>query len=160
MFESLETFVLGVWTSLDDVLLCVGALLVAVTLSKYVHWTLSEYFVTSSFVAQLAHVFILGGAAVSILSHLFGDGVSKTIFGGFSIGVGYAMQPYVVSIITGCMLRGSDMLTAGQRVVLSDKTFKVKDVGLYYTTLAPTETPAATTYVPNTVFQSGTFSVL
>lgn len=65
-----------------------------------------------------------------------------------------------VAFGSGCMLRGSDMLTVGQRVVLSDKTFKVKDVGLYYTTLTPAETPAATTYVPNTVFQSGTFSVI
>ena len=159
MFESLETFVLRVWTSLDDVLLCIAALLLAVTISKYIHWILSEYFATSSFAAQLAHVLVLGGAAVSILTHLFGDGVSSTIFGGFSIGVGYAMQPYVVSIVTGCMLRGSEMLSVGQRVSLSDKTFKVRDVGLYYTTLEPTESPGITTYVPNTAFQSTTFSV-
>lgn len=160
MFESLETFVLNIWTSLDDVLLCVGALLLAVTISKYVHWILSEYFVTSSFAAQLTHVLVLGGAAVSILTHLFGDGVSKTIFGGFSIGVGYAMQPYVVSIITGCMLRGSDMLSSGQRVQMSGKTFVVKDVGLYYTSLHVDNQPGSVTYFPNTAFQSGSFTVI
>ena len=139
MFETLETFVLNIWTSLDDVILCIGALLLAVSVSRNVHWVLTEYFATSSFMAQMAHVFVLGGAVLSILSHLFGNTVSRSIFGGFSIGVGYAMQPFIRNIVGGFILRSSEMIRTGIRIRLKDTDYTVTEVGMYYTTLRPTD---------------------
>ena len=159
MFESLETFVLNIWSSLDDVILSIGALLLAVGVSKNIHWVFSEYFATSSFVAQMAHVFVLGGAFVSILTHLFGDGVSKAIFGGFSIGVGYAMQPFIRNVLGGCILRSSEMVRPGMRIRINEKEYEVVDVGLYYTSLR-TNDSSGVEYLPNTSFENGPFAVL
>lgn len=159
MFETLETFVLNIWTSLDDVILCIGALLLAVSVSRNVHWVLTEYFATSSFMAQMAHVFVLGGAVLSILSHLFGNTVSRSIFGGFSIGVGYAMQPFIRNIVGGFILRSSEMIRAGIRIQMKDTKYTVVEVGMYYTTLQPTD-GVGTEYVPNVVFENERFVVL
>lgn len=142
-----------IWTSLDDILLCVGVLLVSVpfffTCSKGLH----HYFKSSVYISQLFNFVAVGGLLIFLLGHLLGDRVAVSLFGGFSVGLGYAMQPYIVSLLSGATYYSSSMIGEGDQILLNDKKYVVIDNGILYICAKDMEENIVV-YLPNSMFDS------
>lgn len=149
-FESLFS---SVWNSLDDILLSVGVFLIMRILTRVLKYSLHSYFDTSKFVAQLVEFFTMTIVAVFLLSHLCSPDVVQSLFGGLSIGVGYAFQPYIISFFTGMMIRAEGMMGPRDKVTVQGQDHMIDHIGMFYVHMVDG------TYIPNTAFQSSGFRV-
>ncbi len=145
-----------IWFSLDDVLVCVGVFIVAHLVSNSIFNCLKHYFKWSSFVAEASKFVILFTTIVFLVSHLVGGTTATSLFGGFSIGFGYAMQPYIMSLLAGGTFRSSGMLQRGDVLKVGESVLVVDHVGLLFVTAKKDK---FTTYFPSSTLAAQPFSV-
>ena len=110
-----------IWNSLDDILVCFGIFLVFAQVSKSMYGCLRNYFSLSFYVSQAVHFLLLSTIVIFLIGHLVGTETAISFLGGLSIGLGYALQPYIVSLLAGgtllsmhqtiCIPRRGKMLT-------------------------------------------------
>ena len=142
-----------VWTSLDDIFLCVGILLVSFPLLGSCSASIHHYFKYSMYVSQAVHFITVGIVVAFLLGHLVGEKVSISLFGGFSVGVGYALQPYIVSLLSGAAYYSSNIITEGDEIMIDKKKYKVIENGILYI-CAKDMTENMVVYLPNSMFQN------
>ena len=142
-----------IWSSLDDILLSFGILLVSIpfffTCSKGLH----QYFKCSIYISQLFNFVAVGGVLIFLLGHLLGEQVAVSLFGGFSVGLGYAMQPYIVSLLSGATYYSSSMISEGDQIVVDNQKFIVIDNGILYI-CAKDSKDNTVVYIPNSMFEN------
>lgn len=131
-FESLDTLLTTVWHSLDDILVCVGVFIISQVFSSYCSWTLQTYFQCSHYTSQGVHFAILFTVFIFLVGHLIGSSTATSLFSGFSIGLGYAMQPYIVSLLAGATFRSTGMFRAGDQVTINGSAYTLEHIGLIY----------------------------
>lgn len=146
-----------IWYSLDDILVCLGVFLVACQCSRALHSCLRVYFEMSAYVSQSAHCFFLFTIFVFLVSHLVGVTTTESLFGGLSIGFGYALQPYIVSLVAGGTFILTRIIRSGDQLRIGDQTVVVDHVGLLFVSAKQDK---MTTYFPNAMLTSRPFSVL
>jgi small-conductance mechanosensitive channel len=142
-----------VWTSLDDILLCAGILLVSIPLLTACSHGLHSYFKSSVYVSQSINFVAVAVVLVFLLGHLVGEKVAISLFGGFSVGVGYALQPYIVSLLSGATYYSTNMICEGDEIVVDKKKYRVIDNGILYI-LAKDVNENMMVYLPNAMFQN------
>lgn len=145
-----------IWYSLDDLLVSLGVFLIACQVSVFLHYCLRVYFQSSAYVSQAAHFVFLFTIFVFLISHLIGMSTAESLFGGFSIGFGYAMQPYIVSFVAGGTFVVTQIIRSGDQLTLNDKTVTVHHVGLLYVAAKNEKT---TMYFPTAMLARTPFSV-
>jgi len=155
-FESLDTLLTTIWHSLDDIFVCVGVFLVARVLASAVSSSLSGYFRTSRYISEIAHFGIVFVSVVFLVNHLIGASTARSIFGGFSIGFGYAMQPYIVSIIAGASFRSGAMFRAKDTIKIGGDVYTVDHVGLLYLCASKDDFK---TYFPNSLLVQSSIGI-
>lgn len=153
---SLLRLVERIWYSLDDILVSLGIFLVSGQVSIFIHFCLRYYFQTSAYVSQAAHFMFQFTVFVFLLSHLVGMSTADSLFGGFSIGIGYAMQPYIVSLVAGATLLLSRMIQSGDQLTIRGETVQVDHVGLLY---VAAKQDKSFTYFPNAMLAQSSFTV-
>lgn len=146
-----------VWDSLDDIIVCVGILILSLKCTRSLHFCMRSYFGCMAYISQAVHFAVLFTITVFLMSHLVGMETAKSLFGGFSIGIGYAMQPYIVSLVAGGTFLFTSILRAGDRLEIGQQTVIVDHVGLLY---VAAKTGKTTTYFPNSMLASSPFSVM
>ncbi len=146
-----------VWDSLDDIIVCVGILTLSLKCTRSLHFCMRSYFGCMAYISQAVHFMVLFTIAVFLLSHLVGMETARSLFSGFSIGIGYAMQPYIVSLVAGGTFLFTRILRAGDRLEIGEQTVTVDHVGLLY---VAAKTDKTTTYFPNSMLASRPFSVM
>ena len=154
MYETFELLLTSVWLSLDDIFICLGAFIVARVLASGMFWCLRSYFNIGAYESQLAQFSFLAVVVVFLISHLFGETAITSILGGFSIGIGYALQPYIICFLSGSTLRAAGILRKGQTVIMPGdppKMLTVEQLGLLHICVSDEKT---TTYIPNSYFQT------
>lgn len=142
-----------VWTSLDDILLCAGILLVSIPLLTSCSHGVHSYFKYSVYVSQSINFVSVAVVLVFLLGHLMGEKVAVSLFGGFSVGVGYALQPYIVSLLSGATYYSSNMISEGDEIVVDKKRYSVIDNGILYI-CAKDVSEDIVVYLPNSMFQN------
>lgn len=145
-----------IWYSLDDILVSLGVFLIACQVSRFLHYCLRYYFRASAYISQATHFVFLFTVFVFLVSHLLGASTAASLFGGFSIGFGYAMQPYIVSFVAGGTFMITRIVRPGDQLTIGDKTVMVHHVGLLY---VATKYEKSTTYFPTAVLAQAPFSV-
>ena len=154
MYETFELLLTSVWLSFDDIFICLGAFIVARVLASGMFWCLRSYFNIGAYESQLAQFSFLAVVVVFLISHLFGETALTSILGGFSIGIGYALQPYIICFLSGSTLRAAGILRKGQTVIMPGdppKMLTVEQLGLLHICVSDEKT---TTYIPNSYFQT------
>ena len=146
-----------VWGSLDDIIVSLGIFMLALKSTRSLHRCMHSYFGCSAYISQAAHFLTLFVIGVFIVSHLVGMETAQSLFGGFSIGIGYAMQPYIVSLVAGATFLFTRILQAGDRLIINGKTVIVDHVGLLYVAAKDDKT---ITYFPNVMMSRQPFSVM
>lgn len=156
MFDSFSVLLNNVWNSLDDVLICVCLFAFACKASRVLYWVVDEYFRQSVYVAEVISAVWIGTVVVYLASHLIGEQTAVSLFSGFSIGIGYAMQPYITSFVSSAAMKAMFMLKRGDTFRIDGKDYEVHHVGLLYVC---TRDDKYLTYFPVTKLLSVPFSV-
>tara|TARA_B110001452_G_scaffold243853_1_gene227520 strand:- start:4097 stop:4579 length:483 start_codon:yes stop_codon:yes gene_type:complete len=156
MFQSFELLLQSVWLSLDDIFICLGAFIVARVLAGAIYWCLHSYFNIDAYESELAQFVFLGTVVVFLISHLFGETAVTSILGGFSIGIGYALQPYIISFLAGSTLRATNTLAKGKVILFNNQKLTVEHLGLLYVCASQ---DGLKTFIPNAYFQSSPLTV-
>tara|TARA_B110000285_G_scaffold177566_2_gene199479 strand:- start:8588 stop:9070 length:483 start_codon:yes stop_codon:yes gene_type:complete len=151
MYQSFELLLQSIWLSLDDIFICLGAFVVARVFAGAIYWCLHSYFDIDAYESELVQFGFLGIVVVFLISHLFGETAVTSILGGFSIGIGYALQPYIISFLAGSTLRATNTLTQGKIILFNNQKLTVEHLGLLYVCAKHDGTK---TYIPNSYFQS------
>lgn len=160
-FESLASLATTIWYSLDDIFVVLGVFLAVNVAARSSEWCLRHYWETSDYVAQALHFGLLFIVGIFLIGHLIGEEIGVQMFSGFSIGIGYAMQPYIVSLLAGATFKGGSMFykKAEQSVALriNGNDYVLHHIGLLY--LCVTDTDGYKTYFPNSMLASTPISV-
>lgn len=151
--SSFQSLFETIWNSLDDILLCIGLFMIARIVAKTLKWSLYEYFDTSKFVSQIVEFLFMTIVNIFLISHLCSQAILQALFGGISIGVGYAFQPYIISFFTGMMIRAENVFGKNDQITIQDQSGEVEHIGMFYTHLKNGSC------VPNAIFQNAIFSV-
>jgi small-conductance mechanosensitive channel len=131
-FESFDTLLTTVWHSLDDILVCIGVFIIVHVFSSYSSWCLRTYFHCSHYISQAVQFIILFFILIFLVGHLIGSGTATSLFSGFSIGLGYAMQPYIVSLLAGVTFRSTHMFKHGDNIRIQGQNYILEHIGLIY----------------------------
>tara|TARA_B100000795_G_scaffold58599_1_gene38995 strand:- start:4274 stop:4762 length:489 start_codon:yes stop_codon:yes gene_type:complete len=156
MYQSFELLLQSIWFSLDDIFICLCAFVVARVVAGAIYWCLNSYFDIDAYECELVQFIFLGIVVVFLISHLFGETAVTSILGGFSIGIGYALQPYIISFLAGSTLRATNTLTKGKIIIFNEQKLTVEHLGLLYVCATH---DGIKTYIPNAYFQSAPLSV-
>lgn len=151
MYNSFETLFSNIWESLDDVFICVTTVIVLRLLSKWLYWCMRSYFDLTTYVSDIIDFMFMATFSVFILIHLFGSDVAVSLFSGFSIGMGYAFQPYIISLFTGLYSQSQGMVIPGDQIVMNGKIVTVDSVSLLHICVRG---EGMLTYVPHAFFRS------
>lgn len=149
MFDSFEALFTTLATSLDDIFIAASTFVVLRVLSSWLYWCMHTYFRLSAYISEVVNFGMWFVLTVFVLNHLFGAELSTSLFSGFSIGMGYAFQPYIVSLFTG--LCNGFMIRAGDTIMLDGRPMVVRKLTLFYVAVASGE---STTYLPHAYFAS------
>lgn len=149
MFESFETLFTNVAGSMDDIFIAVTTFLVLRVVSSWLFWCMHVYFRLSAYVSETVNFLLWLLLSVFVVNHIFGTEISTSLFSGFSIGMGYAFQPYIISLFTG--LCNGFMISPGDTIMLGGETLTVKKLSLFYVVVTSGEYQM---YVPHSFFKS------
>jgi len=149
MFGSIESLFTKLAESLDDIFIAAATFIVLRVVSSWLYWCIFAYFRLSAYVAEVTNFLLWLVLSVFILNHVFGTEISTSLFSGFSIGMGYAFQPYIVSLFTG--LCNGFMIKTGDTIMLDDKPVRVIKLTLFYVAVSA---EGYTTFLPHAYFAS------
>ena len=156
MFDSFSTLLTSIWNSLDDVLICVCLFALAMKVSRMLYWCTEEYF-SPKRVRGRSCFCIMDWYSYCVSVFPFNwRTVAVSLFSGFSIGIGYAMQPYITSVVSSAAMKAMFKLERGDTLRMNDIDYEVHHVGLLYVC---TKHDKYWTYFPVTRFLSTPFSV-
>ena len=148
-FESFDTLLSTVWHSLDDILVCIGVFIIVKVFSSYSSWCLKTYFHCSHYTSQTVQFGILFFILIFLVGHLIGSDTATSLFSGFSIGLGYAMQPYIVSLLAGATFRSTSMFKHGDQIRIQNENYVLEHIGLIYVCVLDSENYKV--YFPNSM---------
>lgn len=151
MYNSFETLFSNIWESLDDVFICIASALVLRLISKWLYWCMHSYFRLSEYVSDVVDFVFLAIFSVFILIHLFGSEIATSLFGGFSIGLGYAFQPYIISLYTGVYNQVREIIKPGEKIFFNNKIVTVESVSLFHICI---KDGTMITYIDHAFFKS------
>ena len=155
MYDSLQTLFITIWESLDDVFICVTMAIVLYIVSQWLYWCLSSYFDLSTYLSGSINFLFLGTISVFLLNHLFGPDIAVALFSGLSIGMGYAFQPYIISLFTGLYNKSSGLVQKNDKILFNNKTVTVTSVTLLHIVVRSDVADNVTDiYIPHAFFQS------
>jgi len=149
MFDSFESLFSNIASSMDDLFIAATTFVVLRVVSSWLYWCMYRYFRLSAYMSETVNFLMWLLLSVFVVNHVFGTEISTSLFSGFSIGMGYAFQPYIVSMFTG--LCNGFMIRQGDTILLNDKAVVVKKLTLFYVVVACGEYQ---TYVPHSFFAS------
>lgn len=139
-----------IWVTIDDVLVSITLLMVTFAITERLYVFLKDYLKINMFVSQGINFAITLMVALLVIQHLFGEATYASLIGGVSIGIGYALQPYIIGLFNGMMMQSKEPFTVGSEIEFNEQTGTVKEIGLFYTYI--TIKSGKTLIVPNEMF--------
>lgn len=143
----------SVWYSLDDFFLCIGIILVSVPIITAIGGATQHYFRYSLWVGQAITFVLIATVFLFLLGHVAGESSTVSMLQGFALGVGYALQPYIVSLLSGATYFSTSMLEAGDQIYMDGDEYNIVSNGILYIKAEHT-TKNILIYVPNGYFQN------
>ena len=145
------------WSSVDDLVLCLGVILVASPIILSIGKVTQHYFRYSLWVGQSIIFLLLSFVFLFLLAHIAGETVMVSLLQGFGLGIGYALQPYIVALLSGCNYYFSGMIRAGDIILVDGAQYKVITNGILYIEASHTEKDLLL-FLPNGYFSNNHLS--
>ena len=125
-------------SNLDDFAVIIFILIVGNKLANLIYRFLANFMKTSLFTAQSVKLSLQVFIGVISFVHLVGDDIIKHASAGIAIGVGYAFQPYIISMFNGLMLHNDNLINSKKWLDVPQSGIngaRVKSIGLFNTIL-------------------------
>lgn len=147
-----------IWMTIDDVLVSVALLLITFAITERLYVFLRKYLTINMFVSQGINFAITLMVVLLVIQHLFGMQTYASLIGGVSIGIGYALQPYIIGLFNGMMLQSKEPFSVGCKIEFEQVKGKVTEIGLFYTFICSEDDKKIV--IPNQMFHQGMVTVI
>mgnify|MGYP006102986467 CR=1 FL=1 len=142
-----------IWNSIDEFFLCVGMIIITVPIVMTISSTSQHYFRFSLWTAQMLIFLSLSTLFLYLLSSVAGESTSVSMLQGFALGVGYALQPYIVSLLSGTTFFSTGMLSTNDIIIVDGSEYTIVSNGILFLE-AKHNLKDLTIYIPNNFFNS------
>ena len=132
MWNALSFFVSNAWESLDDVAVAALVLIVGSSVARVISHVVHDMLRYSRFVTDLITYTLQGFLFGVCLFQVLGTAAVQSFTAGFAVGIGYALQPFIVSLFHGEALF---YIFRRGRIAIDREEFDVEGVGLFFTRL-------------------------
>ena len=146
-----------VWMTIDDVLVSVALLLITFSITERLYVFLKSYLNVNMFVSQGINFAITLMVVLLVIQHLFGMQTYASLIGGVSIGIGYALQPYIIGLFNGMMMQSREPFSVGSEIEFEQVKGTVQEIGLFYTYICTDKDKKVV--IPNQMFHQGFVTV-
>ena len=144
MWKALLDIGTELWENLDDVFVSILIIVIGNQIAHLLYKFTKDFLKLGILPAQTIKIVLQACVFVVILLHILGDDVVRSFTGGISIGIGYDLQPYIISIFNGLMIHNDDIIIPGDNKsygsIISIPSMnlinvKIDSVGLFNTLL-------------------------
>ena len=139
MWKAFESIGSGMWENADDVLVSIILIIIGNIIASLIYYFTKEFLKTGVLFAQIIKITFQLFIIVICVVQIIGQDVVSHFTGGISIGLGYALQPYIISIFNGLMVHNDhDVVPKKTRISLPSEGITnayVESIGLFNTVL-------------------------
>ena len=125
--------------NIDDVFVSIIIIVIGNKLASYMYEFLKDFLKVNILTSQILKITVQLFIIVLCVVQLIGSEVVNNFTGGISIGLGYALQPYIISIFNGLMVHNDhDVVPKKTRISLPSEGITnayVESIGLFNTVL-------------------------
>jgi hypothetical protein len=121
-----------VWGKLDDFVLFISIILISVPIILKIGPVVQNYFKYSLWTGQMITFSLLTSVFLFLFSRVAGETSAVSILQGFALGVGYALQPYIVSLLSGATYFATGMISSDDIIVINEKEYIIVSNGVLY----------------------------
>lgn len=134
MWETFSSLLDSLVSNIDDffVIILIAAFgnKCALILDRFLRKALKINTLTCQAIKMSLQIFIFATCVIQLI----GGEVVSSATGGIAIGVGYAFQPYIISLFNGLMIHNDDLINAEKWITIKNMNIigaKVKSIGLF-----------------------------
>jgi len=138
MWTTFKECLNSIISNIDDFAVIVFILIVGNKLADLLYLFLAKFMNASLFAAQTVKLSLQIFIGVVSFIHLVGSDIISNASAGIAIGVGYAFQPYIISMFNGLMLHNDNLITTDKWLDVPSQSItggKVHSIGLFNTVL-------------------------
>lgn len=128
--------------NIDDFAVIIFILIVGNKLADLLYRFIANFLERSLFTAQAIKLSLQIFIGVISFVHLIGETTINNAAAGIAIGVGYAFQPYIISLFNGLMLHNDNLIKNGVYIDIASQGIEnsqVFTIGLFNTILKDTD---------------------
>ena len=125
-------------SNLDDFAVIIFILIVGNKIAELLYKFTAVFLERSLFTAQALKLSLQAFIGVISFVHLVGEDIIKHASAGIAIGVGYAFQPYIISMFNGLMLHNDNLINSKKYLDVPSQRIQgaaVESIGLFNTVL-------------------------
>lgn len=137
MWTTFRDLLDSIVSNIDDFFVIILIAIIGNKLASFLYTFLYRFMKLSLFTSQTVKISLQIFIFATCLIQLLGGETLASATGGIAIGVGYAFQPYIISVFNGLMIHNDDIINEKKWVSLlsSNVTGSVYSVGLFNTIL-------------------------
>lgn len=128
----------SILSNLDDFAVIIFILIVGNKIADLLYRFIANFLERSLFAAQTIKLLLQIFIGVISFIHLVGDDIIKNASAGIAIGIGYAFQPYIISMFNGLMIHNDSIINKDVWIDIPDERIigcRVYTIGLFNTIL-------------------------
>ena len=138
MWTTFQELIDSLVSNIDDFFVILLIAVIGNKLAGLLYLFLKKFMMTTLFVSQTVKISIQVFLFASCLIQLLGANTLSSATGGIAIGVGYAFQPYIISIFNGLMIHNDDIINTKKWITIHGagiSAARVESIGLFNTLL-------------------------
>ena len=111
MWKAFQSIGTDMWENADDVLVSIILIIIGNVIASIIYYFTKEFLKTGVLFAQIVKITFQLFIIVICVVQVIGEDVVSHFTGGISIGLGYALQPYIISIFNGLMVHNDHVMS-------------------------------------------------
>lgn len=138
MWNTFQQLVDNLISNIDDFFVIILIAILGNKLANLLYLFLQKFMKTTLFASQTVKISLQVFLFSTCLIQLLGADTLSSATGGIAIGIGYAFQPYIISIFNGLMIHNDDIINTKKWITIHGtgiSSAKVESIGLFNTLL-------------------------
>ncbi len=142
MWNTFQQLLDNLISNIDDFFVILLIAVIGNKIASLLYLFLKNFMMTSLFISQTVKISLQVFLFTSCLIQLLGADTLTSATGGIAIGVGYAFQPYIISVFNGLMIHNDDIINTKKWISIHGAGItaaRVESIGLFNTLLRDTK---------------------
>lgn len=137
MWTTFRELIDSIVSNIDDFFVIILIAIIGNKIANFLYVFLHSFMELSLFTSQSVKIFLQIFLFSTCLIQLLGGETLASATGGIAIGVGYAFQPYIISVFNGLMIHNDDIINNKKWISLLSLNIvgEVQSVGLFNTVI-------------------------